>query len=60
MAVKASDILRRTGVMPLDAKGELKMEHLQTPAIEGKILLQPLLFDAAMVPLGSATHAINQ
>jgi hypothetical protein len=60
MAVKASDILRRTNVMPLDAKGELKMEHLQTPAIEGKILLQPLLFDAGMVPLGSASHAINQ
>ena len=60
MAVKAADILRRTNVMPLDAKGELKLEHLQTPAIEGKILLQPLLFDGAMVPLGSASHAINQ
>jgi hypothetical protein len=60
MAVKAADIHRRTTIMPLDAKGELKMEHLQTPAIEGKILLQPLLFDGAMVPLGSASHAINQ
>ena len=60
MAVKATDILRRTQVMPLDAKGELKMEHLQTPAIEGQILLQPLLFDSAMAPLGSASHAINQ
>ena len=60
MAVKPTDILRRTQVMPLDAKGELKMEHLQTPAIEGQILLQPLLFDSAMAPLGSASHAINQ
>jgi len=60
MAVKVTDILRRTSVMPLDAKGELKMEHLQTPGIEGKILLQPLLYDVAMVPLGSAAHAINQ
>jgi glycine cleavage system protein P-like pyridoxal-binding family len=60
MAVKAADILRRTNIMPLVSKGELKLEHLQTPAIEGKILLQALLLDSAMVPLGSCTHAINQ
>lgn len=60
LAVKAADILRRTNIMPLDSKGELKLEHLQTPAIEGKILLQALLLDSAMVPLGSCTHAINQ
>jgi len=60
LAVKAADILRRTNVKALDSKGELKLEHLQTPAIEGQILLQVLLFDTAMAPLGSSTHAINQ
>lgn len=60
LAVKAVDVMRRTKLRPLDATGSLKLEHLQTPAIEGQLLLQAFLYDVDITPLGTSTHAINQ
>jgi len=60
LQARASDFLRRSTLIPLDAQGAASVGFMQGPPLEGALLLQWLVFDGTGALVTSSSFAVNR